>query len=499
MAMAPPAPWQRRLVRIVTIAQWIALAIGIIAAVFSSNASVGSLIASGVAGAYVAVSTAVPLRYLLRRFVLETVTLVGAALTMTAVTLTGATESPFVLLSLTPSIMATVLGGLRVGIATALLSGSLLMVVSLAQEQASIAGSLGFAGLYLVVSATVAQAQRILLDMSARAAELEATTREAERRLADLEAAHGLLTRLARTSTENISATAIGRTALEELERRYPGSAGVAAIAGDEGLVVVASYGEQHPGHHTTRIPLQVGERQVGRVSISTPEKLGDEDLEGIDTTLRPLALAFANVLLLQDIARRAIEEERLRLARELHDEIGPSLASLGLALDVALVETPEEPGLGEHLRQLRGNVGRLVEEVRATVADLRTARNGSLRSHLESVAGTFGDTMKLVVDLDERRPPRPSAADEITSIVGEAIRNAYRHSGGTTVRVHGWTDYDRGHVVVEDDGRGFSPEAVPVGHFGVMGMRERASKAGLAFTISSGPEGTRVSISWGE
>ncbi len=497
--MAPPAPWQRRLVRIVTIAQWIALAIGIIAAVFSSNASVSSLVAAGVAGAYVAVSTAIPLRYLTRRFVLETITLVGAALTMTAVTLTGATDSPFVLLSLTPSIMATVLGGLRVGIATALLSGSLLMVVSLAQEQTSIGGSFGFAGLYLVVAATVAQAQRILKDMSARTAELEESTRAAERRLADLESAHALLTRLARTATENISATAIGRTALEELEHRFPGSAGVAAIAGDEGFVVVASYGEETADQHTTLIPLRVGDREVGRVTIGTPTRLTDEDLERIDTTLRPLALAFANVLLLQDIARKAIEEERLRLARELHDEIGPSLASLGLALDVALVQTPGEPALSEHLRQLRGNVGRLVDEVRATVADLRTARTGSLRSHLEGLAGSLGDTPKLVIDLDERRPPRPSAADEITSILGEAIRNAYRHSGGTTVRVHGWTDYDRGHVVVEDDGSGFSPEAVPPGHFGVMGMRERATRAGLALTISSSTDGTRVSISWGE
>ncbi len=499
MPMAPPAPWQRRLVRIVTIAQWIALAIGIIAAVFSSNASVASLVASGLAGIYVAVSTALPLRHLARRFVLETVTLVGAALTMAAVTLTGATESPFVLLSLTPSIMATVLGGLRVGIASALLSGSLLMMVSLAQQQTSIAGSLGFAGLYLVVAATVAQAQRILQDMAERTAQLEASSQEARRRLEDLEAAHGLLTRLAHTANRDISATAIGRTALEELESRYPGSAGTATIVGEEGPVIVAAYGERHAGRHTTRIPLRVGDREVGDVVLTTAEALGEDDLERIETTLRPVALAFANVLLLQDIARRAIEEERLRLARELHDEIGPSLASLGLALDVAMVQSPAEPALSEHLRQLRGNVGRLVDEVRATVADLRTGRSGSLRSRLESLAATLGDSPKLVVDLDERRPPRPSAADEIAAILGEAIRNAHRHSGGTTIRVHGWTDYDRGHVVVEDDGDGFSPEAVPAGHFGVMGMRERAAKAGLALTISSGAEGTRVSISWGE
>ena len=60
--------------------------------------------------------------------------------------------------------------------------------------------------------------------------------------------------------------------------------------------------------------------------------------------------MGFSNVLLLQEITRNAIKEERVRLARELHDEIGPSLASLGLALDVAMVQGIEDPALAGNL-----------------------------------------------------------------------------------------------------------------------------------------------------
>jgi signal transduction histidine kinase len=50
---------------------------------------------------------------------------------------------------------------------------------------------------------------------------------------------------------------------------------------------------------------------------------------------------------------------------------------------------------------------------------------------------------------------------------------------------------------VIEDDGHGFDPSDLPKGHFGVLGMRERAADAGLALDLTSGPDGTRVLIEW--
>ena len=157
-----------------------------------------------------------------------------------------------------------------------------------------------------------------------------------------------------------------------------------------------------------TTISLELGGPTVGEVVIATDGELSDEQREQAVELLRPLALGFSNVLLLQEITRTAIKEERVRLARELHDEIGPSLASLGLALDVALVQGVEDPTLTGNLERLRSDVSMLVEEVRATVADLRSAGGESLSQAVLKAAARAVNGTDVVVDLRENRPPAP-------------------------------------------------------------------------------------------
>ena len=214
---------------------------------------------------------------------------------------------------------------------------------------------------------------------------------------------------------------------------------------------------------------------------------------------LRPIALAFANVQLLQDIARRAIREERARLARELHDEIGPSLASLGLAVDLAILQNPAEGSMDGHLQSLRGSVGGLVEEIRATVADLRQEEQPSL---IEAIKDTVRqippDNIHIEVKLNERRSPRPSIAADIAAVIAEALRNAIRHSGAGVITIHGTSDFDIGEVTVHDDGAGFVRDKVPTGHYGLIGMEERVDKIGASLNVTTGKQGTAVSISWG-
>ncbi len=197
---------------------------------------------------------------------------------------------------------------------------------------------------------------------------------------------------------------------------------------------------------------------------LATDEELDEEQREEAVELLRPLALGFSNVLLLQDITRNAIKEERVRLARELHDEIGPSLASLGLALDVAVIQGVEDPTLAGNLQRLRSDVSMLVEEVRATVADLRSTGSESLSQAVLKAAAQASNGTEVVVDLRENRPPRPAVSGDVAAIVTEAIRNALIHSGSEKVRVEGDVDFERGWVQVSDSGRGFDIEAVPNG-----------------------------------
>jgi signal transduction histidine kinase len=217
-----------------------------------------------------------------------------------------------------------------------------------------------------------------------------------------------------------------------------------------------------------------------------------------LEEYLRPLALAFSNVLLLQEIAGKAISEERIRIARELHDDVGPSLASLGLGLDLAMVQHPPSGPLGEQLTQLRRSVSYLVDDIRRTVADLRSEPEQSLTNALHQSAALLPQYPEVVVSIDERRPPRPSVAQELAAIVNEAIRNASNHAEANRILVGGVVDFDRGWLTIHDDGRGFDQSVVADGHYGIVGMRERAQKVGGLLAIDTGASGTTVSIEWG-
>ena len=187
-------------------------------------------------------------------------------------------------------------------------------------------------------------------------------------------------------------------------------------------------------------------------------------------------------------------------MARDLHDDIGPSLASLGLAIDMAIHQYEPEPTLARHLESVRRHVTSLVENIRRTVSDLRHQAVSSLVEQAHEAAAEVGaEGPAIIVDIDERRPPRLQMSNQLGAIITEAVRNAVAHSHSRAIRLTGSVDRDQGWVTVADDGKGFDPGIEPHGHFGVLGMRERATKIGAALEVDSKPgDGTRVTVSWG-
>jgi signal transduction histidine kinase len=200
-----------------------------------------------------------------------------------------------------------------------------------------------------------------------------------------------------------------------------------------------------------------------------------------------------------QRIAHRTIYEERVRLARELHDNIGPALASLGLRLDMIIYSATDDPEMVRHLDGTREAVTALVEEVRTTVSDLRHDNVASIvEQAYEIAAEAAGVGPHISIAIREHRPPRPAVAVELRAILTEAVRNAIEHSGASTLTISGEVDRDRGQISIEDDGRGFDPATLPQGHYGVMGMHERASEFGGSLTITSSPNlGSSITIAW--
>ncbi|HEX5695867.1 MAG TPA: histidine kinase [Acidimicrobiia bacterium] len=499
MTSLVPAPWEFRLHRSVTIGQFVALIVAVVIDLVQTGGHSESLFAMAVASMYVLGTAAVPESWYRIRFGAEAITLIGAFLTITAITLTGGPSSPYLLLSMGPPIFATIYGGLRTGLTTGFLSAGLLALITLAQGVPFIDALPGLA-LYMVFVLLVAVIRRLLEDIHRQASELAVEKESATQKLETLEEIHGVLLRLSEDiSAGRLNAVEVAAETLEAILARIPGSSGRLEIEDQEGSVVLASRGVPPENPHTNRIPLSTADSQVGALELLTPDTLSRADLTDIAAFVQPVSIAFANLQLLQDIVGSAVAEERIRLAREMHDDIGPSLASLGLALDMAAMQQAGHPELSADLKVLRSNVTKLVEDVRASVADLRTAPGPTLTARLlQSTARLDGDP-PVVVDLDERRPPRPAVIGDLDSIITEATRNAYFHAGASKILISGRIDRSNGVCSVIDDGKGFDPSYEPHGHFGLMGMRERAEKIGAKISFQSEPGvGTTVTVEWG-
>lgn len=494
------APWELRIHRTVLIGLWLALVVAIAASFATSGINTQSVIASIAGIAYVTGTTFTPQRWFRVRFGVEALTLGGALLTGVALTLTGGATSPYLLLSVGPPIFATLYGGFRSGLTTGLLSAGLLGLISVAQSD-PLAEFVPAMTLYVVFVLMVGVIRRLLQDIYSQASELAESGQLARAELVALEETHGRLVRLSEDiSSGHLNGVEVAASTLDNLISRFPGSSGKLLVDRGDGPVVLASRGVPVADGFERAYPLTTTDLEVGRLDFTTPEILTREQEAVVESVVRPVSIAIANLQLLEDIVGTAVAEERIRLAREMHDEIGPSLASLGLSLDMAAMQQSSDPELASDLMILRSNVTKLVEDVRATVADLRSAPGPTLTARILQATASLPGDPEVIVDLDERRPPRPALVGDLTSIITEAMRNAHKHSKATRIIVSGQIDRASGFCAISDDGVGFDPENEPVGHFGLIGMTERAEKIGADIEFLSEPGvGTTISVEWGK
>jgi len=338
----------------------------------------------------------------------------------------------------------------------------------------------------------------LLVEAQERSVALQAATARVER----IQSAHTLLTSLSElANTQELNPVTIGTVALRDLAVSVPFAAGrVSLIREDGDIVVVAARGEPESQDAPERFDIEMRGRRLGAMELwPDPDRPLADHIPAIQPIVRQLGLAFDNVAIVQRIAHRTVYEERVRLARELHDNIGPGLASLGLRLDMIIYQATDNADLVRHLEGTRAAVTALVEEVRTTVADLRHDNVASIveQAH-EIVASEAGSGPDIHIAIQEHRPPRPPVAAELRAILTEAVRNAMEHSGATQLTIEGEVDRDRGSITVSDNGRGFDPNELPAGHYGVLGMRERAAEIGATLVIdSSRTRGSRVTIAW--
>jgi signal transduction histidine kinase len=205
-----------------------------------------------------------------------------------------------------------------------------------------------------------------------------------------------------------------------------------------------------------------------------------------------------------------AQEEERVRLARELHDGTAQTLGALSIALGRAADTVPVESGVSyDQLRKAQEIVGLLLEETRRLILDLRPMLLDdmglipAIRWHTESRLAATGIEASFEVDATRDRFP-PHVETALFRIVQEAINNVAKHSEASRLRFSFFRAGDVLRIVVADDGKGFDVEAsgagVAHGHVGLAGMRERVSLLGGEMSVVSKPGmGTtvRAEIPW--
>jgi ligand-binding sensor domain-containing protein len=194
---------------------------------------------------------------------------------------------------------------------------------------------------------------------------------------------------------------------------------------------------------------------------------------------------------------------ERTRLSREIHDTMLQHLA--GIALQVQAIARQCLPQASEQRSQLvalRREVEEYIREARQAVMDLRSPMLDA-----RGLAGALGEIGRRTVaaparfDISASPIAGVSTAAEgaLLRIGQEAITNAARHAAATHVRVELRQDADAIRLRVIDDGQGFDVAAtVPGenGHFGLLGMRERAERLGGRVTVTSSTSGTVVEAS---
>ncbi|MEV5316553.1 histidine kinase [Streptomyces sp. NPDC052687] len=215
--------------------------------------------------------------------------------------------------------------------------------------------------------------------------------------------------------------------------------------------------------------------------------------------------------------ATEAVAEERARLARELHDSVaktlhGVALAAEGLAAS-ANAPAPDAAVLRRQADLVARAARRAATESRELLTDLRRDPGGpasalDLEAELRTRTRDFTARTGIPAtyeptDADRPLPPVPPAVGrQLLTITDEALENAHRHASPASVRVTAGVADDHLLLAVYDDGRGLPHDATldhlrETGHFGLLGMVERAASVGARISIGRGahPRGTEVRL----
>lgn len=260
--------------------------------------------------------------------------------------------------------------------------------------------------------------------------------------------------------------------------------------------------------------PMLIGEELIGALAVERRDgeifPYAPEDVVIVAAIAAITAQCLQTIVLRQRVAdldhaaeqQEAVEQERRRIGRELHDGIVQDLAYLRLKLEMVARAIPRDPERAQReALQIIDQINRSIAALRETIGELRRPRparrgiTGQLRELALRMATEEAAQPAVALDVDELRGVRlaPEVERAVVGIVREALQNIRKHANATSVRVEVQRQADDLHVLVADNGVGIAGRPAE-GHFGLEQMRELAEDMGGSLEIASAAgQGTRV------
>jgi signal transduction histidine kinase len=240
-------------------------------------------------------------------------------------------------------------------------------------------------------------------------------------------------------------------------------------------------------------------------------QRMTTDDLALGGVLVREVAIRLDQFYLLEQLQRGAAAEERVRLARDLHDGLLQSLTGVALQLETVQRLMQSEPGLArQRLEEIQELIAREQKELRSHIQTLKPGSSGladtqaTLRGRLSELAERIARQWGLHVEVNLKHPEievQGSLAQEIYFLVHESMINAARHAGASSVHAELSVECDRMRIIVVDDGRGFpfrgyhDHAVLTELNIGPVTLRERVASIGGSLAIDSAETGTRIEI----